>query len=145
MRYTLEKELVMNMGIMIGIAVLIVAVAIAVLIYYVIGAIVEAKKMIATIDTTMDSLDEQLKGITTETTILLQHTNRLADDINDKSTKLNGIFDGIKGIGETIQEFNESLNTISMNITQSASKDQEKASQAVKWGIAAMNMFKKNK
>lgn len=135
----------MNMGILIGIAVAIVVIALCILVYFVVGAINEAKEVMATVDSTIESLDEQLKGITTETTFLLQHANRLANDINEKSVKLNGLFDGIKGIGETIQEFNESLNTISLNITKSALKDQEKASQAVKWGIAAMNVLKRKK
>src|SRR5699024_3839224 len=97
------------------------------------------------IENTIECLEEQMKGVTTETTALLQQTNRLADDINGKSEKLNGLFDGVKGIGETVKDFNDSLNTISNKIVRDAGQDTEKASQAVKWGLAIFDIVKRNK
>src|SRR5690625_5851836 len=53
--------------------------------------------------------------------------------------------DLVKGIGDTIKDFSETLDDISKKIAQSAAKDQDKASQAVKWGTAVMQMWKNKK
>lgn len=133
------------MIIILYIAALIVAVAFAFLVVYLIKTLKSTERTLDNVADTLEGLETQMLGITTETTLLLQHTNRLAEDINDKSAKLNGLFDGIKGIGETVEDFNNSLDVISRNITREAGKDSEKASQVVKWGIAIMEMMKRNK
>src|SRR5690625_5633170 len=72
-------------------------------------------------------------GITDETTELLEKTNRLASDIEHKTKKLDPLFDGVKGIGETVQDFNASMQDLSANLSKGA-KSQEAAGKAVKWG-----------
>lgn len=133
------------MIIILYIAALIVAVAFAVLVVFLVKTLKSTERTLDNVADTLEGLETQMLGITTETTILLQHTNKLADDINHKSAQLNGLFDGIKGIGKTVEEFNDSLNAISRNITREAGKDSEKASQALKWGIAVVEMIKKKK
>jgi|SRR5690625_4672318 len=130
------------MAIALSIAALIVAIAFAVLVVYLAQTLKETQRTLSNVADTLESLEKQMNGITDETTELLKRTNTLADDIHEKSLKLNGVFDGIKGIGDTIRDFNDSLNQIQMNITKAASKDQDKASQAVKWGIAILDIWK---
>lgn len=130
------------MVIILYIAALIAAIAFAVLVGFI---IITLKPALYQITSTVESMKKQMEDLTTETTALLNKTNKLADDMHYKSTKLNGLFDGIKGIGETVNDFNQSLRRISTHITTAAAKDQDKAAQAVKWGAALMNLWKKNK
>src|SRR5699024_7620934 len=94
---------------------------------------------------TMESLEKQMQGIMSETTELLHKTNELANDINQKSATINGLVDGETGIGETVKEFKQSLNEVSTTITKTASQNQDKVSQALKWGTAVMDIWKKRK
>src|SRR5690625_793498 len=130
------------MAIALSIAALIVAIAFAVLVVYLSQTLKSTQRTLDNVAGTLAGLEKQMNGITTETTELLKRKNQLADDIQEKSLKLNGVFDGIKGIGDTIKDFNESLAKISSNITTAASKDQDKTSQAVKWGIAILDIIK---
>ncbi|MDY0408716.1 hypothetical protein [Paracerasibacillus soli] len=68
-----------------------------------------------------------------------------AEDVINKTGKLEGIFDGAKGIGETLMDFNESIKHITSQISRNASQNQEKAAQSVKWGAALFDLWKKNR
>ena len=54
----------------------------------------------------MDGLSVQLEGVTTETTELLKKTNRLAEDIQKKSEKLNSVVDAVKDVGNSVSGLN---------------------------------------
>jgi len=125
------------------ISAIIAALAFLVLVIYLAAVLVAVKKTMNNVASTLGSLEEQMRGITRETEELLNRTNRLAEDINEKSMKLNGVLDGVKGIGETIQDFSMSLRGISTSITQAASVNKDQAAQAVKWGAAVMSLWKK--
>lgn len=133
------------MEIILYIAALITAIAFAVLVGYLAITLKATQRTLDNVASTVESLEKQMEGITTETTALLNKTNKLAEDMHDKSTKLNGLFDGIKGIVETINDFNMSLRQISTHITTAASEDKDKAAQAVKWGAALIDLWKKRK
>lgn len=133
------------MEIILYIAALITAIAFAVLVGYLAMTLKATQRTLDNVANTIESLEKQMEGITTETTALLHKTNKLAEDMHYKSTKLNGVFDGIKGIGETINDFNGSLRQISTHITKAAAEDQDKAAQAVKWGAALIDLWKKKK
>lgn len=127
------------------IAAIIAAVAFAVLVIYLAKTLVATKRTLNDVADTLEGMEKQLQGITSETTELLIKTNRLADDVSEKSAKLNGVFDGIRGIGSTVKDFNQSLSIVSTKITNAATENQEKAAQAVKWGAAMMELWKKKK
>ncbi|MFD2630489.1 DUF948 domain-containing protein [Oceanobacillus kapialis] len=131
------------MEIMLYIAALIAAIAFAVLVVYAIITLKATKQTMNNVAETLDGLNKQMKGITDETTQLLTKTNRLADDIQQKSSKLNGVFDGAKGLGETVREFNASLKQLSGSISRTANQNPEKATQAVKWASTFMELWKK--
>src|SRR5699024_11863974 len=99
-----------------------------------------AKRTFDHVDHTLASLEKQKEGITTETTSLLGKTNRLEDDVNQKAMKMDVLFDGLKEIGDTTNEFNESLRQLYAIISQASSKNQEKVSQAVKWSTAIIDL-----
>jgi len=127
------------------IAALITAIAFAVLVGYLAITLKSIKKTLDQTTHTIESLEKQIEGITTESTSLLHKTNQLAEDMHHKSTKLNSVFDGIKEIGETVSDFNNSLQKISTHISNIATEDKEKVAQAVKWGSALINFWKRKR
>lgn len=127
------------------IAAIIVAVAFAVLVVFLAMTLRASQRTLNNVADTLENLEKQVEGITTETTDLLKKTNQLAEDAQNKSAKLNGVFDGIKGIGETTKEFSDSLGNITRNISRTASESEEKASQALTWGSALLDLWKKKK
>jgi len=129
----------------IAIAVIIVALAFAVLVGYLAGMIKATQRTLNNVADTLEGMEKQLEGITTETTLLLQKTNDLAEDINDKIAKLNSVFDGVEEIGDTFNNLTHSVKKMSAKISTSADDDVEKATEAVKWGTAVLNVWKNRK
>lgn len=133
------------MEILLYIAAFIAAAAFAVLVIYLAMTLKAAQKTLNNVADTLENMETQMQGITTETNELLQKTNNLADDVNQKSDKLNVLFDGVKGVGNTVNELNESLRTLSSHISRAAAKNQEKVSEALKWGNSIVDFWKKKK
>ncbi|SRR5690554_3135524 len=134
------------------ISALIAAIAFLLLVIFLIRALIStsktlnaASKTLDHIGTTLKGFEQQMEGITKETTELLNKTNRLADDIVNKTGKLDVLFDGIKGIGHTVQQFNLSLQKLSDELQEQANEHAEKTSQTIKWGEAAIHLWKKYK
>lgn len=75
------------------ISALIAAIAFAVLVIYLVKVLKETQRTMANVANTLEGLEKQMEGITVETTALLHKTNKLADDINQKSTRLNTVVD----------------------------------------------------
>jgi len=133
----------MNMFLYIAIGIFVVA--FVVLVVYAIMTLKSYKDMEKNVSKTLDELQIQMEGITSETTSLLKKANNLVDDVDNKSAKLDALFDGIKGIGMTIQSFNDTLKNLSSSINASTTNDNENASQVVKWGTVLMDLWQKNK
>src|SRR5699024_4791524 len=94
---------------------------------------------------TLEGVEKQVEGITTETTHLLEKTNDLATDITNKSAKLDNVFYGVDELGGTFFKLTQSISTLSSNISKTSTEDVEKANQAVKCGTAALNLINKKK
>ena len=133
------------MEILLYIAALIAAVAFAVLVIYLAMTLKASTRTLNNVANTLEGLEKQMQGITSETTELLHKTNVLADDVSQKTAKLDGLFDGVKGIGETVQDFNKTLKQFSSSVSRAAVENQDKASQAVTWGAALFDLIKKKK
>src|SRR5699024_11600761 len=93
----------------------------------------------------LKSLKKQVESNTTETTHLLEKTNYLAVYITNKSSKLDNVFYGVDELGGTFFKLTQSLSRLSSNITKTSTEDVEKATQAVKWGTAVLNLVNKKK
>lgn len=93
----------------------------------------------------MDNLTNQLEGITSETTELLHKTNALAEDIQQKSEKLNTVVDAVKGVGDSVSNLNSSVHRITNSITVEAEKNSDKIAQAVQWSNIAFGIIGKVK
>lgn len=133
------------MVIMLYIAAFIAVVAFVVFVIYAVITMKAAKQTLTEVLGTLNNLEKQMGDISSEATALLNKTNKLADDVNQKSTKLDGLFEGAKGIGETVRDFNQSLKKLSNSVASTASQKTDKSSQAVKWGVALMDILKNKK
>ncbi|MDV2581252.1 DUF948 domain-containing protein [Alkalibacillus haloalkaliphilus] len=131
------------------IAALIAAIAFAigfiVLVYYIATTLKSVRRTLHHTANTMEGFEKQMEGITKETELLLNKTNRLAEDITGKTEKVDVLFDGIKGIGYTVNQFNDSLQKLSDELQEQANEHAAQTSQTIKWGEAAIHLWKKYK
>lgn len=124
------------------ISAIIVALAILLFVIYLAAVLVAVKRTMNSVAGTLENLEVQMKGITAETEELLNRTNRLAEDVHEKSAKLNGVFDGVKEIGGTIKDFNASLRSMTAGFTAASPEHNEKSAQAVKWASTLIRTWK---
>ncbi|WP_188206459.1 DUF948 domain-containing protein [Alkalibacillus aidingensis] len=131
------------------IAALIAAIAFAigfiVLVIYISRTLKSVTKTLDNVASTVKGFEEQMEGVSKETERLLNKTNRLAEDITEKTEKMDVLFDGIKGIGYTVNQFNESLQKLSEEIQDQANEHAAQTSQTIKWGEAAIHLWKRYK
>lgn len=98
------------------------------------GTLNSVEGTLNSVSKTLEDLERQLDGVTSETAKLLQKTNNLADDIHDKTARLNTVVDAVEGIGLTLKKFNQSLQKISTTVEEQVEQNQEKISQVIQWG-----------
>lgn len=127
------------------VAALIVALAFALIAIYLVKTLKSVSRTLDSVADTLDGFEVQMQGITRETTDLLHKTNELAEDVQGKTAKLDVVFDGVKGIGETVKDFNESLQTLSSEITRTAEQQDDNVAKTVKWGAAIVDIFQRRK
>lgn len=129
----------------IAIAVIIVAVAFAVLVLYLAQTLKATQRTMNNVADTLEGLEKQIEGITTETTLLLQKTNDLAEDVNQKTAKLDSMFEGVEVIGDSFHGITKTISRLTATLTNRPDEDYQKASEAVKWGTAIFSILKKKK
>lgn len=122
------------------ISVAVIAIAFCVLVIYIIQTMKALKTTLDRISHTVDSLEGQLQGITKETESLLQKTNDLAADLQQKSKRLDSVVIAAEEIGNTIQTLNTSINHISNKVISKVSENQGKISQIAGWGKIAVEL-----
>lgn len=127
------------------ISALIVALAFAILVIYLIKTLKSATKTLENTSATVEALEKQLRGITTESELLLKKTNALADDLQQKSESLNTVFGAAKELGESMKTLNQSVHQVSDKISDQTSRNAETVSQAVQWGQAVLDFYTKFK
>ncbi len=98
------------------------------------------KKTLNNLTGTVGALQNQLDGVTRETTDLLHKTNKLAEDIQDKSLKLNSVVDAVKGFGTNVQKLNNSIGKITHSVSRSVENNEEKIAQVIQWSNVAMEI-----
>ena len=98
------------------------------------------KNTLKEVSGTVAGLENQLQGVTLETTNLLHKTNALAEDIQVKTEKLNGVVDAVQGVGNSVTDLNASVRRITMSIASQAEQNEEKIAQVVQWSNVAMGI-----
>lgn len=122
------------MQIILYLSVALIAIAFLVLVIFISKTLKSLQVTLDSVSDTLKGFEKQLEGITSETALLLQKTNALAEDIQQKSQDLNSVVEAVKGIGTTVNKFNGSLRTIVHTIDQQVEENKEKISQVVQWG-----------
>lgn len=115
-------------------SVALIAIAFLVLVIFVSKTLNSVKDAVNQMTKTMDGLEGQLQGITSETTMLLHKTNALAEDIQHKAEKLNTVVYAVEEVGTTIKSLNASVRKVTNNVSNQLEQNQDKISQAIQWG-----------
>ncbi|CEG23292.1 hypothetical protein BN1080_02243 [Planococcus massiliensis] len=89
---------------------------------------------------TVAGLENQLQGVTLETTNLLHKTNELAEDIQVKSEKLNTVVDAVKGVGNSVTDLNSSIRRVTSEVSTQVELNQDKIAQVVQWSNVVMGI-----
>ncbi len=127
------------------IAAIVAAIAFLILCVSLAMTVLSLKTTLKGISETMNGLSTQLEGVTTETTALLHKTNALADDIQQKSAKLNSVVEAVVGVGSTVTNLNNSVQRVSSSLVHEAEKNSEKVSQVLQWSSVAIGIWNKVK
>ncbi|WP_040207605.1 DUF948 domain-containing protein [Neobacillus jeddahensis] len=122
------------MQIILYLSVALIAIAFLVLVIYLSKTLKSLQVTLTSVSKTLDGLEKQLDGVTSETTLLLQKTNALAVDIQQKSEGLNSVVDAVKDVGTTVVKFNGTLQKITNSVDLQVEESKEKISQIVQWG-----------
>ena len=120
-----------------------IAIAFFVLVIYLSKTLKSLQVTLTSVSNTLSGLEKQLDGVTTETTLLLQKTNALAEDIQEKSESLNSVVAAVKDVGTTVTRFNGTLQNISHSVDQQVEESKEKISQIVQWGNIILELKEK--
>ncbi|MBM7653201.1 DUF948 domain-containing protein [Neobacillus cucumis] len=131
------------MQIILYLSVALVAIAFLVLVIYLSKTLKSLQVTLTSVSNTLSGLEKQLDGVTTETTLLLQKTNALAEDIQQKSEKLNSVVEAVKDVGTTVTKFNGTLQNITQSVDQQVEESKEKISQIVQWGNIFLELKEK--
>ncbi|WP_462411286.1 DUF948 domain-containing protein [Neobacillus sp. Marseille-QA0830] len=119
------------------------AVAFFVLVIYLASTLKSLRVTLDSVSDTLKGLETQLKGVTSETTLLLQKTNALADDLQQKSERLNTVVDAVKEVGTTVGKFNGTLQNITQTVDKQVDENKERISQIVQWGNVFLELKEK--
>lgn len=89
---------------------------------------------------TLASLEKQLDGVTTETTVLLHKTNELASDIQHKAESLNSVVEAVKEVGDSVKKFSGSIQSITSSLDRQFEDNKDKMANVLQWGKVVMDL-----
>jgi uncharacterized protein YoxC len=88
----------------------------------------------------VSGMENQLQGVTLETTNLLHKTNALAEDIQVKSEKLNTVVDAVRGVGSSVTDLNASVRRITTTVSSQVENNEDKIAQVVQWSNVVLGI-----
>lgn len=128
------------MEIILYLSVALIAIAFLVLVIYISKTLKALQETLSSVSKTLVGLEKQLDGVTSETSVLLHKTNALADDIQHKAESLTSVVDAVKDIGNTVNQFNGTLKTITNTFDGQVEQNKEKISQIIQWGDVLLEL-----
>jgi uncharacterized protein YoxC len=128
------------MIIILYLSVALIAVAFLILVIYVSKMLKSLQSTLTDVSKTLNGLENQLEGVTSETTVLLRKTNALADDFQQKTESLNSVVEAVKEVGTTVHKFNGSLQNITNSFDRQVEQSKEKVSQIVQWSNVLLEL-----
>lgn len=121
------------MQIILYLSVALIAIAFFILVIYLAKTLKSLQFTLTGVSNTLKEVEKHLEEVTTETTLLLQKTNVLADDFQAKAESLNSVIDAVKDVGTTVSKFNGTLKGISTSFDKQVEQNKEKVSQIIQW------------
>jgi uncharacterized protein YoxC len=128
------------MQIILYLSVALIAIAFFVLVIFLSTTLKSFQVTLTSVSKTLTGLEKQLDGVTAETTILLQKTNALADDIKQKTDRLNSVVEAVKDVGTTVTKFNGTLQNITQTVDMQVEESKEKISQIIQWSNIVLEL-----
>src|SRR5699024_3402510 len=137
------RRLIMDWQLILAIAAGIAAIGLLIVAIAVAYGLLPVKKYLDHIAKTLYGVEGQIQGITRESTDLIHKANRLTEDVQVKSQKLNSVLDAIQGMGDSVSNLNSSVDRVTNSITHNISQNEDKISQVVQWSNVAMEVADK--
>ncbi|RKD68751.1 uncharacterized protein YoxC [Sinobaca qinghaiensis] len=129
------------MEILLYISALIVAIAFAVLVIFIVQTLKAASSTMQNVAGTLDRVEKQVEGITTESEHLVQKSTLIVDDVQKKSQSLNGLFESLKDVGDSVQSINYTFKEMSDTVTTQSKHQSDQVARAMQWGNAAIDLY----
>lgn len=129
------------MEILLYISALIVAIAFAVLVIFIVQTLKAASSTMQNVAGTLDRVEKQVEGITTESEHLVQKSTLIVDDVQKKSQSLNGLFESLKDVGDSVQSINYTFKEMSDTVTTQSKQQSDQVARAMQWGNAAIDLY----
>lgn len=93
----------------------------------------------------MAGIEGQMEGITRESTSLLEKTNGLAEDIQEKSQQLNSVVTAAKGFADSVSNLSDSVKHVTSSINTNVVKNSDQIAKVIQWSNAFMGIRDKLK
>lgn len=120
-----------------------IAAAFVVLVIYLANTLRATTKTLEHVANTMESFEKQLQGITKETEELLHRTNRLTEEIHDKTAVFDPFFQSVKNLGDSVKRVNHSVQNVAENVAKQAENQSDQVAKVVQWGHVAIDIYSK--
>lgn len=124
----------------ISLSVALIAIAFVVLVIYLAKVLKSLQVTLTSVSNTLNGLEKQLQGVTTETTLLLHKTNAITADLQEKVEGLTSVVDSVKDIGTTVNRFNGSLQTITTSFDKHVEENKGKILQIMQWSDVLLEL-----
>lgn len=137
---------------LIDLSVFMIAVAFLVLVYYIIKTLKAIQKSAEEMNQGLIHINSQIDVIGKETTELLQNTNKLTVDLQEKSKSLDSIFQSIDDVGSAVQQVTASARQVSSSLAdtvqrsvQKVNSQQNKLDEWLKYFTLGLSVWEKMK
>lgn len=104
---------------------IIAAISLLLIAIFVIAAVKNAKKMMDEVSATMARMENKISSVTTKSDQLMERTNQIAADVEDKIQRLETAAQSAEKIGQSSESINRSFNLISEQIASPEPKHME--------------------
>lgn len=127
------------------IVVLVIALAFAGAVVFLAKILTNLKKTLSNVADLVEEIQEPINGIASESNLMLHKTNKLAEDMNEKTSRMNPIVDAFKGIGESIIDFTKTMKSASRQVIITADRNKTQINQALNFLLMSFKLSKKVK
>jgi len=129
---------------LIYLAILFVSIAFAITVVYLSVLLHRITNMMKTLGNSLDHVEGKMTDLTPSLRKSLQETGVLVDDVQEKLTATDSVFDSIENMGKSVHNLNEAYQMNSDQVSDEQFKQKVKPFlKGIKWSEAAFQLFKK--